>query len=108
MYCPPSLSRAGHGLYALIGHHPKPGRAPIPPPIRPSPPQPRGAAERATPQRAQVFADGEEEEEEVERSCGFVFLFFCCFGGESARHESEEEQGDKKRETGEQIGESGF
>ena len=80
VYCPPALSSAGHGLYALIGHHPNPGRAPIPPPIRPSPPQPRGAAERATPQRAQVLAveeGGGGEEEEVEGSW-FSFFFCCC------------------------------
>lgn len=75
MYCPPALSSAGQGLYALIGHHPKPGKAPIPPPIRPSPLQPRGAAERATPQREQVLDESEVEggEGEVEGPC---YLFF--------------------------------
>lgn len=77
MYCPPALSSAGHGLYALIGHHPNPGSAPIPPPMRPSPPQPHGAEERATPQRAQVVVDESEEEgDEVEGSCFRCLLIF--------------------------------
>ena len=48
--------------------------------ILPSPPQPRGAEERAAPQRAQVL-DEEEEEEEVEGSCVFRFfqLLFVVF-----------------------------
>lgn len=48
----------------------------MPPPMRPSPPQPRGAAESATPQRAQVGSEGVEEEEEVEAagSCFFVLM----------------------------------
>lgn len=39
-----------HGLYALMGHQPKPGTAPIPPIIRPLPSQPKDISERGTPQ----------------------------------------------------------
>ena len=89
VYCPPALSSAGHGLYALIGHHPNPGRAPSPPMIRPSPPQPRGAEERATPQRAQVV-EFAEEEEEVEGSWFRCRVFFLSRDG-TARSQKEEQ-----------------
>ena len=36
VYPRPLASRAGHGRYALMGHQPKPGRAPMPPAMRPS------------------------------------------------------------------------
>ena len=36
-HCTPPASSAGHGRYALIGHHPKPTTAPMPPAIRPVP-----------------------------------------------------------------------
>lgn len=36
-YRPPASTKAGHGLYALMGHHPNPGTAPSPPWILPSP-----------------------------------------------------------------------
>jgi len=36
VYPRPLASRAGQGRYALMGHQPKPGTAPMPPAIRPS------------------------------------------------------------------------
>ena len=104
VYCPPALSSAGHGLYALIGHHPNPGRAPSPPMIRPSPPQPRGAEERATPQRAQVV-EFAEEEEEVEGSWFRCRVFFCRGTGQQGVRKrskaNDERESASKHERGE-------
>lgn len=37
LYLPPEATNPGHGLYAFIGHQPKPGTVAIPPCILPSP-----------------------------------------------------------------------
>ena len=51
-YRSPAWESLGHGRYALMGHHPKPGTAPMPPTMRPVPSQPQALSASGTPQVA--------------------------------------------------------
>ena len=49
VYSMPFSAALGHGRYALMGHHLKPGTAPIPPCTRPSPLHPHGISDVGNP-----------------------------------------------------------
>ena len=49
LYAIPAALALPQGLYALMGHHLKPGTAPMPPIILPLPSQPKDISVRGTP-----------------------------------------------------------